>query len=346
MLTINFQNIFSIVLVTFVSSLILVPLMKKVAKHIGAMDIPNARKIHKKPTPRLGGLAIFISFLIGYLFFGQITSQMIGILIGSFIIILVGIIDDIKSIKPPHKLIVQVLAATIAVIYGNIYIPDLSAFGLYLNFGYFGYPLAVLFIVAVINTINLIDGLDGLAAGTSSIYFLTISILALILNNSNGLDSTLCLIMLGATLGFLVFNFNPASIFMGDTGSMFLGYMISIIALLGFKAATLTSLIVPILIIFLPVLDTGFAIIRRVLKGERISIADNEHIHHQLLKLNKSPKKTVLIMYAINILCASISIFYTLGDNKLAIILYIVLLVFITFLILKTDILFKHQKKV
>lgn len=344
MSSINFQNIISILLVTFISTIVLVPIIKKIAVHIGAMDIPNERKVHKNVMPRLGGLAIFISFLIGYIWFGQITTQMIGILIGSFIIILLGIFDDIKPIKAKYKFIVQILAASVAVFYGNIYIPDLSAFGFYINFGIFGYPLAIFFIVAIINAINLIDGLDGLAAGTCSIYFLTISVLALLLTNVGGLDSTLSLIMLGATLGFLVFNFNPASIFMGDTGSMFLGYMIAIISLLGFKAATLTSLIIPILILFLPILDTVFAIIRRILKGESIGVADNEHVHHQLLRLNKSPKKTVLIMYGINAFCAGISIFYALGDNKLAIILYIILLILIAFLILKTDILFKKDK--
>jgi UDP-GlcNAc:undecaprenyl-phosphate GlcNAc-1-phosphate transferase len=151
--------------------------------------------------------------------------------------------------------------------------------------------------------------------------------------------------MLGSTLGFLVYNFNPASIFMGDTGSMFLGFMIAVIALLGYKSTTVTSLIVPIIILFLPILDTIFAIFRRIIKGEKPTTPDKSHIHHQLLKLNKSTKKTVLIMYGFDILCAAISIFYVLGDNKLAIVLYIVLLAVTVFLIFKTDILFEHKTK-
>lgn len=342
---INGNNIFLIVFITFITSIILVPIIKKVAVHINAIDMPNERKVHKKPMPRLGGLAIFLSFLLGYILFGEVTNQMISILIGGFILIILGICDDIKPLKAGYKFIGQIIAAVIVVFYGNITLPSISAFGIKLSFGIWSYPLAVLFITAIINAINLIDGLDGLAAGTCSIFYLTVAIIAFFLNRLNGLDVTLCLIMLGATLGFLVYNFYPAKIFMGDTGSMFLGFMISIIALLGYKATTVTSLIVPIIILFLPILDTLFAIIRRVLKGESIGKADASHIHHQLLKLNKSVRKTVLIMYGFNIICAAISIFYTLGDNKQAIILYIILLIITLFLILKTDILFEHNNK-
>ena len=314
---VNGHNVFLILLTTLISSLILVPIVKKVAHHIGAIDYPNERKVHKKPIPRLGGLAIFLSFLIGYMCFGQVTTQMISILIGSFIIIVLGICDDIKPVPARYKFLVQTIAACIVVFYGHIYIDMVSIFGLEIVFGAWGYPLAVLLIVSIINAVNLIDGLDVI----------------------------LCVIMLGSTLGFLAYNFNPASIFMGDTGSMFLGFMISVTALLGYKGATVTSLIIPILILFLPILDTILAIFRRLLKGENIGAPDKEHLHHQLLKLNKSTKKTVLIMYAFNLLCALISILYALGDNKLAIILYSILLIITLILIFKTDILFKHNKK-
>ena len=342
---VNGHNVFLILLTTLISSLILVPIVKKVAHHIGAIDYPNERKVHKKPIPRLGGLAIFLSFLIGYMCFGQVTTQMISILIGSFIIIVLGICDDIKPVPARYKFLVQTIAACIVVFYGHIYIDMVSIFGLEIVFGAWGYPLAVLLIVSIINAVNLIDGLDGLAAGTSSIFFLTISVIAFYLDRLNGLDVILCVIMLGSTLGFLAYNFNPASIFMGDTGSMFLGFMISVTALLGYKGATVTSLIIPILILFLPILDTILAIFRRLLKGENIGAPDKEHLHHQLLKLNKSTKKTVLIMYAFNLLCALIAILYALGDNKLAILLYSILLIITLILIFKTDILFKHNKK-
>ena len=340
---VNGNNIFLIVLITFISSMILVPIAKKMAIHIGAMDMPNERKVHNKPMPRLGGLAIFLSFLLGYILFGELTNQMLSILIGGFILIIIGICDDIKSIKSSYKFIGQLIAGSVVVFYGNISLPTLSLFSLHIDFGIIGYPLALLFIVAIINAINLIDGLDGLASGTCSIFFLAVSIIAFFLHRINGLDVILSLIMLGSTLGFLVYNFYPAKIFMGDTGSMFLGFMISIIALLGYKSTTVTSLIVPIIILFLPILDTIFAIFRRIIKGESIGKPDKSHIHHQLLKLNKSVRKTVLIMYAFNLICAAISVFYALGDNMLAIILYIILIVITIFLVFKTNILFEHN---
>lgn len=343
--TVNGYHILLVVGVTFLTSVLLVPIVKKIADFINAVDVPNERKVHAEPKPRLGGLAIFLSFLTGYLFFAQNSLQMTSILIGSFVIILLGIIDDINPISAKHKFLVQIIAASIVVIYGNIFFTEITAFGFIINLVNFSRPLSILFIVAIINAINFIDGLDGLAAGVSSIYFTTIAIIAFILNRMGGLDTTLCLLMLGSTLGFLVFNFNPASIFMGDTGSMFLGFMIATISLLGYKAATVTSLLVPILILFLPIIDTMLAILRRIIKGENIGTPDKEHLHHQLLKLNKSTKKTVLIMYCISILCAAISIFYALGDNNKAILLYIALLIIIAFLIFKTDILFKQKKE-
>ena len=341
---INGINMYYIILITFVSSLILVPLIKKIAIHVNALDIPNKRKVHKKPMPRLGGLAIFLSFLVGYMFFAPLTTQMISILIGSFIIVLLGIVDDINPLKAIHKFIVQTLVACILVFFGNVYLTELSLFQTTINLGFFTYPLSLFIVVSCINAINLIDGLDGLAAGTSSIYFITIIIISILLGRIDNLGFILCLITLGATLGFLYYNFNPASIFMGDTGSMFLGYMIAVIALLGFKTATLTSFIIPLLILFIPIFDTLLAILRRLIKGESIGKPDKEHLHFQLLNKTSSVKKTVLIIYLINALFSSVSILYSIGQTDIAIILYIVLMVLALIFILKTDILYKHEK--
>ena len=344
-LVVNGHNVFVIVIVTFLASLILVPIVKKIALHINAMDEPNARKIHKVPMPRLGGLAIFLAFLLGYMLYGEISTQMLSILIGSFLLILVGIVDDIHSVKARYKLIVQIVAAAIVVLYGDLSFTELSVFGYNIYFNdFFGSLLSIIFIVAITNAINLIDGLDGLAAGISSIYFLTIAIIAFILNRIGGLDVIISLIMLGSTLGFLFHNFPPAKIFMGDTGSLFLGFMISIIALLGYKVTTFTSLIVPIIILAIPIFDTVFAILRRLLKGQNIGVADKEHFHHQLLKMKYSPTKSILIIYAIDIAFAAVSIFYILGDNQIAIAIYVVLMILLLFVILKTDILFEHKK--
>lgn len=348
-LRVNDYNIFLIIFISFLAAVILTPIVKKMAFHIGAVDKPdNKRKVHDKVMPRLGGLAIFLSFLIGYMLFAPKTTQMLSVLIGGFIIILVGIFDDIRTvnngISPLYKFIGQTIAACIVVFYGNITFADMTIFGIKFQFGIFAYPLAVLFIVAIINAINFVDGLDGLAAGTSTIYFITISIIGYILSKLGGLDVILCLIMAGACLGFLIYNFEPASIFLGDTGSMFLGFIISIVALLGFKTATITSLIIPLLLLFEPILDTILAMLRRIIKGENMSSADREHLHHQFLKETKSVKKSVLIMYGINILFAIVSIFYTLGDKKRSMVLYALLLILFIILVLKTDILFDHGK--
>ena len=343
---VNEHNILEILLVTFIVSVILVPIARKVAHHVGAIDMPNERKVHTKPMPRLGGIAIYGAFLVGYILYGELTTQMISILIGSFIILLVGIFDDIKPISARYKFLVQIIAALIVVIYGQLYFTEITFLGLNLKFNlFFSYFLSTFFIVAISNAINLIDGLDGLAGGISSIYFATISIITIILNKVTGLDFMMSLILLGATFGFLVYNFPPAKIFMGDSGSLFLGFMISVIALVSFKVATLTSLVIPIVVLAIPIFDTILAIFRRLLKGENIGAPDKEHFHHQLLKLKFSPRVSIIIVYMINIMFSIVSIFYVMGNTKEAIVVYLILMLLLLFLILKTDILYHHKDK-
>ena len=277
--------------------------------------------------------------------FGKESIKMNSILIGSFIIVITGMIDDIKPIPAKYKFICQLVAAMVIPVYGGIILKDVSFFGIYLNFGFLSIPLTVFFIAAVINCMNLIDGLDGLSAGIASIYFLTIGIIAVVFKNSAGLDTILTFIMLGCTLGFLYHNFNPASIFMGDTGSMLLGYMIAVISLLGYKNITFTSFIVPIFLLAIPILDTLFAILRRFINHQPISMPDKNHLHHQFLKQNFSLKQTVLIIYAMDLLFAIASIVYVLGDYRVGIVIYVVLLFVVLLIILKTDIIFKHSDR-
>ena len=229
----SLKEVITIVAITMLFVMLFMPIIKKTAVYIGALDIPDKRKVHNTPIPRLGGLGIYAGFLLGYILFGHQSIQMNSILIGSFIIIVTGMIDDIKPIPAKYKFLGQLVAALIIPFYGGIVLKDVSAFGIYINFGILSYPLTAFFIVAAINCVNLIDGLDGLAGGISAIYFLTIGVISMVLKNTNGLDTILTFIMLGSTLGYLKHNFYPASIFMGDSGSMFLGYMIAVIALLG-----------------------------------------------------------------------------------------------------------------
>ena len=337
------ENI-KIILSVFLFVVIIMPAVMKMAAHINALDIPNERKVHSKPMPRIGGLGIFLGFLLGYMLFCNPTPLMNSILIGSFVLILIGLIDDINPLSPKVKFLGQLISAIIVVWYGNIILQDISAFGLYIDFGIFAKPITVLFIVSIINCVNLIDGLDGLAGGITTIFFATITIITTLMGFYNGLDSSLTLIMIGATLGFLVYNFHPAKIFMGDSGSMFLGYMIAVISLLGFKNVTLTSFIVPLLILAIPILDTLFAIIRRLIKGQSFAQADKEHFHHQILKRAGNQTKTVLIIYLIQILFSAASIVYVLGNPKTGQLLYVILFVIILWLILGTNIVFDRTE--
>ncbi|MDQ0156941.1 glycosyltransferase family 4 protein [Robertmurraya andreesenii] len=283
----------------FIASVLITPLVKKLAIAIGATDKPNARKVHQKIMPRLGGLAIYISFIIGFLILRPTDDSIsaVPIIIGSFIIIITGVLDDRFELSAKVKLIGQLLAAGVVVL-GGIQLEFINMpFGGELQFGIFSIPLTILWIVGITNAINLIDGLDGLAAGVSSIALITISGMAILMGDM--FVMSVGLILLGSTLGFLVYNFHPAKIFMGDTGALFLGFMISVLALLGFKNITIFSLIVPIIILGVPISDTFFAIIRRFVNKQPLSAPDKSHLHHCLLRLGYSHRQTVLIIYGI-----------------------------------------------
>lgn len=341
----NYKHIFAIIVTCFLIAFLITFYVKKIAKHVGAMDIPNKRKVHKEPMPRLGGLGVFLTFLFGYMLFGVQSLQMNAILIGAFIIVLVGVIDDISPLGAKTKFLGQLLAASIILFYGNIILDKITLWGYSLNFGILAYPITIIFVLACINMINLIDGLDGLSTGICSIFYMTIGIIAFMKATIGGLHVSLSFIMLGASLGFLVHNFHPAKIFSGDSGSMFQGFMIATISLLGFKTVSMTSFFVPILLLGIPILDTLFAIIRRTLKKKPIYKPDKEHLHHQLLKLGLSHRSTVLAIYGMNLLFAFASIIYVLNNKKLGIIIYTIILILILFIIFKTGIIKEKKGK-
>lgn len=346
-LVVNGHNVWVILLVTFLTSFVLTPIIRMIAIHVNALDIPDKRKIHNKPMPRLGGLAIFLTFMLGYMLYARESTMMLSVLMGGFLVVLCGMIDDINPLKAKYKFLVQLIAASTVCIYGNLVLNEITAFGINL---YFTTPWAqiitIIFMVAVMNIMNLIDGIDGLTSGVSAIYFITIAIIAFILNQMGGLDIILSLIMAGATLGFLAHNFPPATIFLGDTGSYFLGYIISIIALLGYKATTLTSIVIPIAILAIPIFDTASAIVRRLLKHKNpFTNPDKEHLHHQLLKMKFSPRTTLLIIYSITILFSVVSILFVLHNQQISMLIYAILMIILLIIVMKTDILFEHKKK-
>lgn len=281
----------------FICSILITPLVKKLAFKIGATDNPNHRKVHAKVMPRLGGLAIYISFIIGVLIMRPEAPFATAIILGSLIIVVTGVLDDMMELSAKIKLLGQLSAAAIVVIWGGVQVQLINLpFGGELEFGYLSIPLTIVWIVGITNAINLIDGLDGLAAGVSSIALITISGMAIIMGNVYVM--TIGSIMLASTLGFLIYNFHPAKIFMGDTGALFLGYMISVLSLLGFKNVTLVSFIVPVIILGVPISDTFFAIIRRIVHKQPLSAPDKSHLHHCLLRMGYSHRQTVIMIYA------------------------------------------------
>ena len=344
----NIEYSLLIVGVCLIIVALIIPFVKKIAIHINALDIPDARKVHTTPIPRLGGLGIFVGFLIGYMIFGKNTVQMNSILIGSFIIVLTGMIDDIKPISAKAKLIGQIFASCVIVFYGNILLNNITVLGFDINFGILAYPITILFIVACTNIINLIDGLDGLAGGISSIFYISTIVICFFQSRFQELELILALIMLGSTLGFLIHNFHPAKIFAGDSGALFMGFTIAVISLLGFKTTAITSVFIPLMILAVPILDTFFAIIRRLLKHQKISTPDKQHLHHQLLKMKFSHRNTVLIIYGITILFSVASILYTLHDSQdvfIGRIIYGVLMIIVLVFVFKTDIISARKEK-
>ncbi len=284
-------------------SFLLTPPVKRLAHKIGAVDIPkDNRRMHKEPIPRLGGLAIFIGCVISILTFSEISTQILGILIGASIIVAVGIVDDVRPISAGVKLILQIISALIAVGHGVLIPMIANPFpfgGEYWDFGIWAIPITVIWIVAVTNSVNLIDGLDGLADGVSTIGALTMLIISLLMGDIP--MAIICAALVGACVGFIPFNMNPAKIFMGDTGSTFLGYMLATISVLGlFKFYAVISFVVPFIILGFPIYDTTSAFTRRILKGQNPMTADRSHTHHKLIDMGMNQKQAVATLYLIS----------------------------------------------
>lgn len=297
-------------LLAFVIALVTTPPVKRFAERIGAIDKPDgSRHIHEHPIPRMGGLAIFLGFVISVLIFSEMNSQIMGMLIGAVIIAAMGAVDDIVDLSPWVKLGMQVLAA-LAAIRSGIIIHVLSNINIFseetfVQLGIFGHPLTLLWIVACTNAVNLIDGLDGLAAGVSAISSVSMLVVALFVSEPT--VALLLAALAGACLGFLPYNFNPAKIFMGDVGSQFLGYVLATVSVMGlFKFHAIITFLIPVLALSVPLADTSFAFFRRIARGQSPFHADKGHLHHRLLALGLSQKQTVSVLYAVS---ASLGLF-------------------------------------
>lgn len=301
------------------------PQVKDLAIKLGALDAPDDRKVHTRPIPRMGGLAIYAAFMLAVVASMHISREIMGLLVGGTVILIVGIIDDLKPLPARVKLLGQIVAAAVLVMF-DIRIEWLTnPFGEMLYVDYLAIPLTIIWVVSLTNTVNLIDGLDGLAAGVSTIASITILLVALQQNFFT--VAILTAALAGSAFGFLQHNFNPAKIFMGDTGSMFLGYMLAAISILGaVKSAATIALIVPIVALGLPILDTAFAIIRRYMSGRPIFKPDKGHLHHRLLEMGLTQKQAVLLMYVISGCLGLSAIALTEVNKSFGILIILVLL--------------------
>lgn len=289
-------------LMALVIAYLITPSIMKLCWKIGAIDVPrDSRRVHKKPMPRLGGLAIYIAFIVaGFITLPLNLPLIQGLLIGGTVIIIVGIVDDIYNLPAKVKLVGQILAASVLVMFGLKVEWVTNPLGGMLYLGKFSIPITIFWVVGITNTLNFIDGLDGLAAGIAAIAAFTMMLINSSLGQLNG--ALIMALLSGAAIGFLPYNFNPAKVFMGDTGAMFLGFILSAVAIDGaVKSATAIALIVPILALGLPIFDTAFAIFRRFINGKPIMQADKGHVHHRLLAIGLTQKQAVLYMYFISL---------------------------------------------
>lgn len=308
-------------LLAFITAFVVTPYTIRLANKVGAIDIPEKRRINEEPIPRLGGIAVIIGFLVSCIYlltimtlektfnpFGeeQYFHKLIGLLLGIIILAIFCYIDDVKGLPALVKLLGQTIAAVVVVSFGtkidNLTIPFLEH-TLDINNSIYIYILSVGWIIGITNAINLIDGLDGLSSGITLISCFSL-IIVFTMNESPIIAIILITALAGAIVGFLPYNFNPAKTFIGDTGAQFLGFSLAVISILGTaKTYTLLVLISPLIILALPICDTLFAIIRRIIKGHSIKAIfapDTGHLHHKLMKIGYTQKQAVLILYGIS----------------------------------------------
>jgi len=320
--------------VAFAFSFASTPIVYRLAYRIGAIDVPkDGRRMHKRPIPRLGGLAIVFGFAVSICCFAHFSRALVATLLGALIIVVMGVIDDCKNLSAKFKFVVQIIAALVVIIGGNIRITVFTNPNVFSDNPYLVLPwwlsigASVIWIVFITNAVNFIDGLDGLAAGVSAIMSVSLVFIALRIQEYS--SAIIGLALMGACFGFLPFNFNPAKIFMGDTGSTFLGFMLAAMSIQGvFKSYAIITFAVPLLILGLPLFDALFAMIRRICKGQSPMVADRGHLHHRLIDMGFSQKQTVFILYAISAVLGITAVVLAESGTLRALILIFCVLIF------------------
>ena len=324
---INYHSLAIVVaalVVALVVTMVVMPLVRRLAIRLGAIDMPgkagtdSERHLHTQPTPRMGGLAIFLGFCLSMARFVQLNSQLTTMLVGALIIVVLGMVDDVKNLPAWLKLIFQIVAAVVAVSGGSVirYLsaPAWLAENGHLNLGIFSVPATVLWIVLITNAVNLIDGLDGLAAGVSAIS--SVCLLVVALGYSDMTVAVICSALAGSCIGFLPYNISPARIFMGDTGSTFIGFILAVASVQGlFKIYALISFAVPFFMLGLPIFDVCFAVISRVSHGESPMKADRKHVHYRLLDMGLTKQQTVAVLYIVSGILGLVAVLLSTSDG-------------------------------
>ncbi|MBM7551705.1 glycosyltransferase family 4 protein [Thalassobacillus pellis] len=309
--------IIAFILAVLTSYILTFPI-RKLAVKWKVMDYPELRKIHTTITPRMGGVAIFAGVVVALLYLRPQIPEFLPISIGATIIMVTGLLDDRYQLRPLVKLTGQIIAASILIFSGllidNITIPLYGMIELNI---FVSVIVTFFWIIGITNAINLIDGLDGLATGVSTIALTSITVMAFI--DGRMAVILICISIIGSNIGFLFHNFYPAKIYMGDTGSLFLGYSVAVLSMLGlFKSLTFFSFVIPILVLAIPIFDTLFSILRRLINKKPVLEADNQHIHYQLIASGFSHRTTVLIIYAFSALFGVLAVFFSYASFALA----------------------------
>lgn len=323
-------------IISYLLGVFIVPLVIAYSKKQGLIDQPNERKIHTKPVSRLGGVAIWASTMLTFLFLVFLSyypygSLLSGILLGSTLMFFLGLIDDIYTLKAKFKLFIQIAIATLVYLLGVKIDTVFNPFGGVIHLGYFSYFITVLWIVGISNAVNFIDGVDGLAGSVITVNSITLGIIAVSMVPPNTISALIGFILAGSTLAFLTYNFNPAKIFMGDSGALFSGFLLATLSITGVMKAAALAIILPFVVLAVPIIDITYSSLRRISKGKSPFVADAEHIHHKLLKAGFTQNMTVAILTAVAIVAGAIAS-YSVGSIKHYII-YIIALVVIMFVL-------------
>ena len=328
-------------IIAFLLGVFIIPVVISFSNKLGLVDVPNERKIHKGKISRLGGIAIWSSVMLTFLFLVMLSYYpkgvgLSGIIVGGSLMFFMGLIDDIFCLNAKFKLFLQVAIATTVILLGVRIDEIYNPFGQNLTLGFWAYPITLLWIVGITNAINFIDGIDGLAGSVVTIGAVSIAVISMVASPSSPITAVVAIILSGAMLAFLMFNYNPAKIFMGDSGALFAGFMLSTLSITGIMDEATPLMYLPFLILAIPIIDVAYSSLRRISKGNSPFVADAEHIHHKLLHHGASQDLAVLILSSISVICAITAIILTGFLNKYVIIVGVAIILFLLHAISKT----------